>query len=159
MPKPASQFGAVISPVETEIRDLYQRLLDAWNARDATTYAVLFSEKGNIVGFDGSVVDGRAAIGEHLSQIFADHVTAAYMGKVREVRFLDGDTALLRAVVGMVPPGATDINPAANAIQSMVACRANGTWQIELFQNTPAQFHGRPEEAERLTAELRALLS
>lgn len=27
-----------------------------------------------------------------------------------------------------------------------------------LFQNTPAQFHGRPELAESLTAELRELL-
>jgi hypothetical protein len=29
---------------------------------------------------------------------------------------------------------------------------------VILFQNTPAQFHGRPDLAEQLTAELRQLL-
>ncbi|MGZ4033139.1 MAG: SgcJ/EcaC family oxidoreductase, partial [Tumebacillaceae bacterium] len=31
-------------------------------------------------------------------------------------------------------------------------------WQIALFQNTPAQFHGRPELVEQMTAELRELI-
>ena len=30
-----------------------------------------------------------------------------------------------------------------------------GEWRISLFQNTPAQFHGRPDLVERLTRELR----
>ena len=32
----------------------------------------------------------------------------------------------------------------------------NGELQIELFQNTPARFDGRPEEAKKLTEELEA---
>jgi len=28
-------------------------------------------------------------------------------------------------------------------------------WRIALFQNTPAAFHGRPEAAKKLSAELR----
>lgn len=158
MSESVSRATVAFSSMEADVRALYQRLLDAWNAQDANAYAMLFGQKGHVVGFDGSVVNGRAAIGEHLRLIFADHVTAAYVGIVREVRFLGGDTALLRAVVGMVPPGAEDINPAANAIQSLVATRANGHWHVELFHNTPAQFHGRPELAEELTAALRAQL-
>ena len=45
-----------------------------------------------------------------------------------------------------------------NAIQSLVAVKQGTDWKIALFQNTPAQFHGRPEVAEALTEELRALL-
>ena len=93
-----------------------------------------------------------------LSRIFADHQTAAYYGKIREVRFLASDVAVLRAVVGMVPPGQSDINPAVNAIQLLVATRQEGRWRVAEFQNTPAQFHGRPDLAEALTAELRQLL-
>ena len=48
-------------------------------------------------------------------------MTATYVGKVREVRFLTADVAILRGVVGMVPQGKTDINPVTNAIQSLVA--------------------------------------
>jgi uncharacterized protein (TIGR02246 family) len=78
---------------------------------------------------------------------------------VRDVRSLSADVALLRAAVGMVPPGGDDINPATNAIQSLVAVRLEGRWQVALYQNTPAAFHGRPEAAVELTDELRGLLA
>ena len=78
---------------------------------------------------------------------------------MREVRLLGDDSALLRAVVGMVPPGQSDINPAVNSIQSVVAEHVAGpTWRVVLLQTTPAAFHGRPDLAEALTRELRQLL-
>lgn len=140
------------------ITALYEQLLASWNARDVDRYAALFAAEGNIVGFDGSQVDGPAAIAAHLGQIFADHPTPTYVAKVREVRLLAADVALLRAVAGLLPRGQADLNPAANAIQSLIAVRRDGAWCIALFQNTPAQFHGRPELADQLTAELRELL-
>jgi uncharacterized protein (TIGR02246 family) len=126
-------------------------VLQAWNDRDADAYASLFAEDGNVVGFDGSIVDGRDAIREHLSAIFADHEVARYVRIVREVRELGDGVVLLRAVVGMIPPGQSELRAETNAVQSMVV--ADG--EIALFQNTPAAFHGRPDEAERLTQELR----
>jgi uncharacterized protein (TIGR02246 family) len=117
-----------------------------------------FAEDGESIGFDGSVVSGRTEIWRHLSQIFADHPTAAYVAKVRSVRLLAADVAILRAVSGMVPPGKADLNPAVNAVQTLVATRRDGRWRIALLQNTPAQFHGRPELAQALTDELRRLL-
>jgi uncharacterized protein (TIGR02246 family) len=140
------------------ITALYEQLLASWNARDGAAYAALFAPDGIIVGFDGSQVDGPAAIAAHLGQIFADHPTPTYVAKVREVRALGQDVALLRAVAGLLPRGQADLNPAANAIQSLLAIRRDGAWRIALFQNTPAQFHGRPELAEQLAAELRELL-
>jgi uncharacterized protein (TIGR02246 family) len=146
------------SPKETEIGRLYQQLLDRWNRRDATAYAALFTEDSNVVGFDGSQMNGRAEIAAQIGRIFADHPTSRYVGKIREVRLLTTDVAILRAVVGMVPPGQSDLKPEVNAIQSLVAARHNGTWLIALFQNTPARFDGRPEQAQQLTDELRELL-
>jgi uncharacterized protein (TIGR02246 family) len=66
--------------------------------------------------------------------------------------------AILIAAVGMVPPGGSDINPAVNAIQVLVATKQDGAWRVESFQNTPAAFHGRPELVEQMTQELRAVL-
>ncbi|HZD56202.1 MAG TPA: SgcJ/EcaC family oxidoreductase [Anaerolineales bacterium] len=143
---------------EEDIKSLYQSLLDSWNQRTAEGYAALFSEDGNVVGFDGSQMNGRREIASQLGRIFADHQTARYLAKVREVRFLTGQVAVLRAVVGMVPPGQNDINPAANAVQTLVAVRREGGWHIAVFHNTPAAYHGRPELAEKLTEELRELL-
>ncbi len=146
------------STAETNVFALYRDLLDAWNKRNAHDYAALFTDDANVIGFDGSQMDGRVQIETELSRIFKDHVTSAYVGKVREVRLLAPNVALLRAVVGMVPPGKSEINPATNAIQSLVATKQNDNWRIVLFQNTPAQFHGRPELAEALTAELQELV-
>jgi uncharacterized protein (TIGR02246 family) len=143
---------------EDQIRALHHELIDAWNRGDAPAMAVLFASDGNVVGFDGSTMDGRETIESTLSGIFADHQTASYVAKVREVRFLSADVALLRAAVGMIPPGQRDINPDVNAMQSLVAVRNGDEWAVALFHNTPAAFHGRPDEAEALTDELRRLI-
>ena len=147
-----------IEAKEAAVRALYAELLDSWNRRDAAAMAALYDGGANVTGFDGSQMNGPAEIESEIDAVFRDHQTAAYVGKVREVRFLAPDVALLRAAAGMVPPGGTDINPATNAIQSLVATRQADQWRIALFQNTPAQLHGRPELAEALTEELKALL-
>ena len=144
--------------VAAAVSSLYFQLLAAWNQRDAPAYAALFAGDAAVVGFDGSQMNGRADIEATISQIFADHLTAEYVGKVREVRFVTPEVALLRAVVGMIPHGQRELNPATNAIQTLVATHGDSGWQITLFQNTPAQFHGRPDLAAALTDELRALL-
>ena len=141
-----------------KIEKLHQQLLTAWNQQDAKGMASLFADDGNVVGFDGSQMDGRINIESELSGIFADHIPASYVWKVRGVRFLSEDIALLRAVVGMVPPGKKEINPASNAIQSLIATRKSNEWKIALFQNTPAQFHGRTGLSEKLTKELNELV-
>lgn len=137
-----------------EVRDLYARLLEAWNDRDAQAFAALFGEDGAMVGFDGSQAAGPA-IGEHLQPIFAGHPTAAYVAHVREVRALASGVALLRAAAGMIPPGDEDLNPAVNTLQTLLAARSENGWRIVLFQNTPAQFHGRPDLTEQHLAEVR----
>jgi uncharacterized protein (TIGR02246 family) len=146
------------SSEETAVRALYQQLLASWNRRDAASYAALFEKDATVIGFDGSPMSGSGEIEATLRQIFADHITAAYIGKVRSLRFLSPDIALLHAIVGMVPPGKSDINPAVNALQTLVAISVDGQWRIAWFQNTPAQFHGRPEASEALSEELRQLL-
>lgn len=153
-----------ISPItpalETEmpIFDLYKQLLEAWNTQDAHVYATLFADDASVIGFDGSQMNGRAEIELTLSGIFTHHKTSAYVAIVREIRFISPQSALLRAVVGMLPPGGADLNPAVNSIQTLVAAQNENEWRIALFQNTPAQFHGRPELVEAITNELRQLL-
>ena len=141
-----------------KVRLLYQTLLEAWNDKDAHEMAELFSENGNVIGFDGSQMDGRKQIESVLGQIFADHPTPVYVAAVREVRFLAPGVALLRAVAGMVPRGHSDINPALNAVQSLIATKEQDRWRIALFQNTPAALHGRAELSEQLKEELRQAL-
>jgi uncharacterized protein (TIGR02246 family) len=140
------------------VRRLYEQILIAWNQRDATAMAACFEEDGNLVGYDGSQADSRASIEDHLRPIFADHPTAAYVAKVREIRMLSSNVGILRAVVGMIPPSLDDINPAGNTIQTLVAVQNADGWQATLFQSTPAAWHGRPQDSEALTEELRDVM-
>lgn len=141
-----------------EIELLHESLLSFWNSQDANGMASLFSENGNVIGFDGSQLNGPNAIKIELEKIFAHHKTASYIWKVEEVRFLSENVALLRAFVGMVPPGKNEIDPGKNAVQTLVATFDKGVWKVSLFQNTPAQFHGRPELVENMTRELNKLI-
>jgi uncharacterized protein (TIGR02246 family) len=141
-----------------EVRARYQEMLAGWNRRDADTLAAPFAQDAQVIGFDGSQMNGRTEIAAALRQIFADHVTAPYVSKIVSVRLLTPGVALLRAIVGMVPPGQTDLNPAVNAHQSITAVKHDDMWRIELLQNTPAQFHGRPDLVQKMTDELRQLL-
>jgi uncharacterized protein (TIGR02246 family) len=140
---------------ERAARDLYAQLLRAWNEGNAGAFARAFARSGNVVGFDGTQVNGQEEIEAHLAKVFASHQTAAYVGKIREVRLLGGNVVLLRAVAGMVPPGGSDIKPEVNTIHTVVAASQRDRWLVELFQSTPAAFHGRPDASERLTGELR----
>ena len=115
------------------IHRLYEQILIAWNQQDAAEMAAQFEEDGNLVGFDGSQADSRADIEDHLRPIFTDHPTAAYVAKVREIRMLSSNVGILRAVVGMIPPGSDDINPAGNTIQTLMAVQHADRWQAALY--------------------------
>lgn len=139
-----------------DVRALYTDLLEAWNAQDARAFAASFADDGEVIGFDGSIMAGSGAIEAELSRIFSDHPTGRYVGIVRELAPVNDDVVVLRAVAGVIPAGASEPRPELNSVQRMVAGRRDGQWRIALYQNTPAQFHGRPELVERLTEELRS---
>ncbi len=142
---------------ENAVTALYAKLIAGWNAHDGEAMAEPFADDGVIIGFDGSVSSGRQTIGAEMANIFADHETGRYAVKVHSVRPLGSQAMILRAIAGLVPPGQTAINPETNSHQTVVAEEQQGQWLIVLFQNTPAQFHGRPGLVEDMTRELQVV--
>ncbi|HET9110337.1 MAG TPA: SgcJ/EcaC family oxidoreductase [Ktedonobacterales bacterium] len=143
---------------EAAVCALYDRLTRAWNDRDARAFAACFIEDGYIVGYDGTIVDGRDEIAYHIGDIFAHHQTPAYITKVKKVLFVNAETAVVRGIVGMPSLTTGTINPVLNAIQSLTAHWREGTWHVAIFQNTPAQLHGRPDLVDDMTRELQGIL-
>jgi len=146
------------SSVLEEINSIYQKIIDAWNNRSASGMAELFTDEGELIGFDGSHVIGSKDILSHLKPIFENHPTPPFVSKVKSKRLLGSDIAILRSIVGMIPHGKTELNPELNAHQTLIAVKRDVGWRIELFQNTPAQFYGRPELVEQMTNELKDIL-
>lgn len=136
------------------VKKLYKDLLESWNRNDAGSFAGLFANDANVIGFDGSQMNGKDDIYRQLSAIFSNHKVGRYVSIVKEIRPLSNAIFLLRAVAGMIPYGEGAINPSVNAIQLLIARYTGNDLLIMSFQNTPAAFHGRPEMADQLTKEL-----
>jgi uncharacterized protein (TIGR02246 family) len=144
---------------ETAVRALYVHLMDGWNAGSGALFAAPFADDADLVGFDGTHLRGREEIETFHQQLFDTYVKGSRLvGKITGVRFLAADVALMHAVGGTAPAGALDLAPDRNSVQTMVAVRDGAVWRLAAFQNTRAQFMGRPEAAEALTEELRRLL-
>jgi uncharacterized protein (TIGR02246 family) len=144
---------------EGAIRSLYQQLMDGWNAASGDAFAAPFEEDGDLVGFDGTHIKGRqeiASFHQHLFDMFLKG--SRLVGKVRIVRFLTSNVAVMHAVGGTVMAGESDLERERNSVQTLVAVKRNGKWSLAAFQNTRAIYMGRPEESQKLTEELRALL-
>jgi uncharacterized protein (TIGR02246 family) len=136
------------------VEELYQRVIEAWNKRDADAFADLFVLDGEVVGFDGSYMTGRGAVLEQMRQIFASHPTQPYTTKIQGVTTVTTDVAIVRAIAGMIPKGKTELDPTLHAVQRLTAVHRGGDWRAALLHTTPAQYHGRPDEVARHTAAL-----
>jgi uncharacterized protein (TIGR02246 family) len=151
--------SAAAAADEAVIRAIYQQLMDGWNAGSGDAFAASFEEDGDLVGFDGTHFKGRQEIAlfhQHLFDMFLKG--SRLLGKVRSVRFLTSDVAVMHAVGGTVMAGQTDLESERNSVQTLVGVRRNGKWSLTAFQNTRATYIGRPEESQKLTEELQALL-
>lgn len=145
-------------PEAGAVEFLYQQMISSWDKRDAAEYSQAFSDDATVVGFDGTIYHGRLQIRSELRQIFESHQTPSYVTKIKEMRLLAPGFALLNAIVGMVPPGQKELNRDLNAIQTILAQKEENKWTLVLLQNTPAQFHGRPELGDKMTEELNEIL-
>ena len=145
---------------EAAIRALYQQAMDGWNRGSGEAFAAPFAEDGDLVGFDGTHLKGCQEITSFHQQLFDTYVKGTRLvGKIRSVRFLTSDVALMHVVGGTIMAGQTDKEPERNSVQTLVATKDNkGEWRLAAFQNTRAQYLGRPEQAQSLTEELRRLL-
>jgi len=132
------------STVSNEVQALYQQLIDGWNNRSARAMADQFAEDGEMIGFDGSQAIGREEIFSHLDPIFKEHPTPPFVTKVKNVRFLDSDAAILRAIAGMVPPGQSEIDPKLNTHHTLVAVKKDGKWKSRSFKILLLSFMADP---------------
>jgi uncharacterized protein (TIGR02246 family) len=142
---------------EANIRFLYFQMIDGWNKGNGHLFASPFAQDGDLVGFDGTHLRGRQQIASFHQQLFETYVKGSRLvGKIRDVRFLTPGVAVMHAVGGTIMEGQTDLEPERNSIHTLVLKKGDDDrWCIVTFQNTRAQYIGRPEMKDELTKELR----
>src|SRR5215203_759966 len=122
---------------EAAVRALYQQLMDGWNQGSGDAFAAVFTEDGDLVGFDGTHLKGPQEIAPFHQQLFDKWLKGSRLvGLVKDVRFLSSDVALMHAVGGTVMRGKSEPVPERDSIQTLVATRQDGEWRLAAFQNT-----------------------
>lgn len=107
-----------------------------------------------MIGQDGVELSGRCAIELELTRSFERQPTLACIGVVRSVQRLGEGVHLLSAIAGMYRPGSYRVDPAWNAVQTLVAAREHGRLRVVSYQSTPAAFSERPDLGQHVTTEL-----
>ena len=122
---------------EEAVRNLYRELMDGWNRGSGEDFAAVFTEDGDLVAFDGTHFEGRAEIAPFHQELFDKWLKGTRLvGRVKDVRFLSPDVALMHAVGSTIMPGKSEPAPERDSIQTLVATRQNGEWRLAAFQNT-----------------------
>ena len=122
---------------EEAVRDLYRELMDGWNRGSGEAFAAVFTEDGDLVAFDGTHFEGRAEIAPFHQELFDKWLKGTRLvGRVKDVRFLSPDVALMHAVGSTVMRGKAAPSPERDSIQTLVAVRRDGQWRLAAFQNT-----------------------
>ena len=136
MPTP-EEAAANDSAEEAAVRALYQQLMDGWNQGSGEAFAAVFTEDGDLIGFDGTHFKGRQEIAPFHQRLFDKWLKGSRLvGQVKDVRFLSPDIALMHAVGGTVLRGKSEPVPERDSIQTLVATRQDGEWRLAAFQNT-----------------------
>jgi uncharacterized protein (TIGR02246 family) len=137
-------------PIQDEVSELYRHLIDSMGGTQ--TMLPQWPHLSRVMGSSSATTEARCSgvtkVAWQLGHIFADHRTATYVTKMRSVKPLASDTALLHAVVAMVPPGAKEIMPDRNAIQTVVARRDRDGWSVALFKQRLPNSMGDPGSAK-----------
>jgi uncharacterized protein (TIGR02246 family) len=111
--------------------------MDGWNQGSGAALAAVFTEDGDLVGFDGTHFKGRQEIAPFHQQLFDKWLKGSRLvGQVKDVRFLSSDVALMHAVGGTVMRGKSEPVPERDSIQTLVAARQGDEWRLAAFQNT-----------------------
>jgi uncharacterized protein (TIGR02246 family) len=127
-----------------QVRALYVKTMEGWNAGSGHAFAAPFAEESEFVAFDGTRLHGRADIARFHDPLFKTHLRGTQLvGDVTDILFLGGDVAVLHATGGTVMRGKSAPAPERNSIQTLGAVRRSNIWQLVAFQNTRAHPIGR----------------
>jgi uncharacterized protein (TIGR02246 family) len=122
---------------ENHVLALFHRLVDAWNAGDATAYGNVFTDDADYVVFNGTHLKGRQAIEDSHRWLFDGPLKGTRLaGAPASFRLVRPDVAVVVTAGGMTMAGDHAPDPAHESIQTLVAVRGDEGWRFASFQNT-----------------------
>ena len=144
MSNPTGTLERAAHTDDAAIRALYRRAMDGWNTGSGAAFAAAWAPDGHLIGFDGTHFTSRQEIARFHEPLLQTYLKGTRLiGKVTDVRFPAPDVAVLHARGGTIMRDAGTPAPERDSIQTLVAVRRDGEWQLLAFQNTRVRPIGR----------------
>jgi uncharacterized protein (TIGR02246 family) len=124
-------------PTTTQLQELIDQLANSWSAGSGREFGALFTDNAHFVVFDGTVLEGPAAIGQYHQAAFD-----RYLQNTRLVISVDGTRAIDESALLVFASGGIQSNSGGavmltgESIQTMVVVLEDGKARVLAFQNT-----------------------
>lgn len=133
------QQGQISADDEAAIRELLDRMRDAWACGDGAAYASVFSDDARYVNAPGTRSIGRQAIAESHQKIFDSVLKGTRLGSTypAELHAVAPNVVLVHGGGAVLFPGESEQRVPPNGLITMVAVGEAGSWRFVSFSNTP----------------------
>ncbi|MGI5205471.1 SgcJ/EcaC family oxidoreductase [Spirillospora sp. CA-108201] len=123
---------------ETAVREVFERLYEAWGDGDADAFADLYAEDATVV-MPGVFNQGREAVRAHMAAAFDGPLKGSRgVDEPRDVR-VHGDTAIVVSRAGAIMAGEREFPPERERVATWVLSRRDGRWLVAAYANAPAR--------------------
>jgi uncharacterized protein (TIGR02246 family) len=106
------------------IQKLYQKKIQGWNSGDGEKFAEPYTDDTNYIGFDDTYLKGRQEIAAFHQMLFDMFLgEGRLLGKIKSIRFITSDVAVVVAIGGTLEADQSNINPERNSIRTIIALK------------------------------------
>jgi uncharacterized protein (TIGR02246 family) len=124
-------------PTTTQLKELMDQFANSWSAGNGQEFGASFMDNAHFVAFDGTVLEGPAAIGQYHQAAFD-----RYLRNTRLVLSVDGTLAIDESALMVFASGGIQsesggtVMLTGDSLQTMVVVLKDGKARVLAFQNT-----------------------
>ena len=124
-------------PTTTQLQELLDQLSDSWSAGKGQEFGALFIDNAHFVTFDGTVLEGPAAIGQYHQAAFDRYLqNTRLVVSVEGTRAIDDSSLLVFTSGGIQSKSGDTVMLTGDSVQMMVVVLKDGKAHVLAFQNT-----------------------
>jgi uncharacterized protein (TIGR02246 family) len=131
---------------DQQLRELFDRMCQAWTDGDARAYGACFTADCDYVSYDGYWERGREPMVASHDKLFRGVLTgSALVGEVESIRHLGDDIALVHATGSVLVAWRTRLPKRRRTRNTIVALRTPEGWRFTAIHNGRIRPVGVPE--------------